>query len=126
MIEEAESSFNLVHHQNRSSPNKVLDVLDDVIKQHDDEMMESSADDDYESESRNLVESDLEDEETQSSKDNDTINENEVRLFLFLVIVFRFDGKNIVGSGLVYSIFINYFSGRRRLGNGNDKFVSKQ
>ena len=83
MIEEAESSFNLVHHQNRSSPNKVLDVLDDVIKQHDDEMMESSADDDYESESRNLVESDLEDEETQSSKDNDTINDNEVRLFLF-------------------------------------------
>ena len=84
MIEEAErNSFDLIHHQNRSSPNKVLDALDDVIKQHDDEMMESSADDDYESESRNLVESDLEDEETQSSKDNDTINENEVRLFLF-------------------------------------------
>ena len=91
MIEEAESSFNIVqpgHNQNlnqnnrQSSPNKVLDVLDDVIKQHDDEMMESSADDDYESESRNLVESDLEDEETQSSKDNDTINDNEVRLFL--------------------------------------------
>ena len=104
MIEEAESSFNLVHHQNRSSPNKVLDVLDDVIKQHDDEMMESSADDDYESESRNLVESDLEDEETQSSKDNDTINDNEVRLFLSFFfekrnqIVFRFDGKNIVGN----------------------------
>ena len=110
VIEEAERSFNLVHHQNRSSPNKVLDVLDDVIKQHDDEMMESSADDDYESESRNLVESDLEDEETQSSKDNDTINENEVRLFLFLVIVvFRFGGKNIVGS--VFN-FYQLFSGR--------------
>ena len=107
MIEEAESSFNLVHHQNRSSPNKVLDVLDDVIKLHDDEMMESSADDDYESESRNLVESDLEDEETQSSKDNDTINENEVRLFLFLVIVFRFDGKNIVGS--VFNFYQLFF-----------------
>ena len=107
MIQEAEISFNLPHHQNRSSPNKVLDVLDDVIKQHDDEMMESSADDDYESESRNLVESDLEDEETQSSKDNDTINENEVRLFLFLVIVFRFDGKTIVGS--VFNFYQLFF-----------------
>ena len=107
MIEEAEKRFNLPHHQNRSSPNKVLETLDNVIKQHDDEMMESSADDDYESESRNLVESDLEDEETQSSKDNDTINENEVRLFLFLVIVFRFDGKNIVGSSVFnfYQLF---------------------
>ena len=96
MIEEAESSFNIVqpglnqNHQNnrQSPPNKVLDVLDDVIKQHDDEMMNESSETDDEEESRNLenrkfreneVESDLEEDEETQSKDNDTINENEVR-----------------------------------------------
>ena len=106
VIEEAESSFNIVlpghnqnHNQNnrQSSPNKVLDVLDDVIKQHDDEMMNESSETDDEEESRNLenrkfreneVESDLEEDEETQSKDNDTINEKS-KILKYLNIYIR-------------------------------------